>query len=117
MNFNFKSGKNKITINGEDYVGGNLTIKGDKVIIDGKVVKENLIGDVTLVVTGDVETVSTNSGSVHIINGEVKTASTMSGDLICGNILGNAKTMSGDITCNKIYGKAETMSGDIYKGE
>lgn len=115
MNFSFKSNKGKITINEQDYVGGNMYINGDKVIIDGEVVMESLVGDINITVHGDVNRLETGSGNATVY-GNVETASTMSGDLFCEVVNGNAKTMSGDINSKVIHGKAKTMSGDInYK--
>lgn len=110
MKINMKS-SGSININGKDFVGRNVVINGDKVIIDG-VTQDQAIGHlVNITVHGDVDKIENEYGTVTANN--VGTIKTMSGDVKCGDVSGSASTMSGDITCGNIAGSASTMSGNI----
>ncbi|AUR89145.1 hypothetical protein NVP1121O_117 [Vibrio phage 1.121.O._10N.286.46.C4] len=113
MNITMKSSKGVVTIDGKSFSGKNVVISGDKVVIDGVTQEGSLVGDVTVTVTGDVETLSTQSGNVNADKvGSVKTAS---GDVTCGDVSTSVSTMSGDVRCKSIFGSVKTMSGDIIQ--
>lgn len=102
-----------LTINGRSYSGNDITINGDKVIVDG--VEQAAITDQTLIIQGDVVTVSSESGRITVngnVNGSVKT---MSGSVDCGNVSGNVNTMSGKVSARDIGGSVSTMSGAITR--
>lgn len=104
-----------VTIDGRTFNGRNVTIQGDKVIVDGEEQTGSLIGPVTVVVNGNADSVETTSGTVRI-TGSAGRVKTMSGDVHCGDVQGDVGTMSGDVTCAAIAGNAKTMSGDIVGG-
>ena len=119
-----------ISINGVSYKGGNISIIGNKVIIDGKdqtpdskEIKIEVNGDIEelsvdyaseISIKGNVDNVRTSSGDVTI-NGVVKNnIQTSSGDVeIDGDVTGGINTSSGDVKCGKVSGNVRTMSGDI----
>jgi hypothetical protein len=113
MNINL-TGRGRVVIDGKEFTGRNVKIDGNKVIIDGEVQDGELIGDVSIKVFGNVETLNTTSGDVTARNvGSIKTTS---GDVECGNVSGSISTMSGDVDCEDISGDVSTMSGDVsYK--
>ena len=106
-----------VSINGVEYRGGNISISGDKVIIDG-VVQDGtqLIGPIEVNVFGNIEKLVTSSGDVKV-DGGIGNIMTSSGDVeISGNVSGNVQTSSGDVRCGSIGGNVNTVSGDIVGG-
>ncbi len=105
-----------ISVNGKTYSGNSCELINDELYIDGKLVDNIDDKEITINITGDVETLKTTSGKVTV-NGDVKNnVRTMSGDVkIKGNVSGNINTMSGDVRCKDIGGNVSTMSGDISK--
>lgn len=105
-------GGSTVSINGREFSGRNISIVGDKVVIDGVEQSQSLVGPISVVVHGNAESVETSSGSVEVAGaaGRVKT---MSGNVHCGDVSGDVGTMSGNINCHKVAGNAKTMSGDI----
>jgi len=105
-----------VNIDGHSYSGQNVSINNGKVVIDGVVQEQSLIGPVTVIVTGDIESLASGSGNVDV-TGNCGSVSTMSGDFTGrGNVTGNVKTMSGDVrVTGHIGGDVETMSGDIIQ--
>ena len=104
-----------IKINQKTYRGRNIQISGNRVIIDGKEVKDEDQKIINITVEGDLEKLNVESAETVIVKGNVNgDAKTMSGDLeVGGDVTGNVKTMSGDVRCGNIGGKVKTMSGDI----
>lgn len=100
-----------INIDGRLFTGNNVSVNNGKVTVDGVVQDGELIGNIDIVVHGDVINIENECGTVTA--NEVGEISTTSGDIKCGNVAGSAKTMSGDINCGNIGGNAKTMSGDI----
>lgn len=109
------TGGSSVTIDGRTFSGRSISINGDKVVIDGVEQDGTLVGPISVVVNGNVESVETGSGKVEV-SGTVGRVKTMSGDVRCGNVSGDVGTMSGDVTCGAISGSAKTMSGDIIGG-
>lgn len=101
----------KVTIDGKSFTGSNISINNNKVIVDGVVQDGELIGDVNVVVHGDVELLENTSGTIKAGNvGQVKT---VSGDVDCCDVSGNVQTVSGDVNCGNINGSVKTVSGDV----
>ncbi|WP_441280639.1 hypothetical protein [Tardiphaga sp. 862_B3_N1_1] len=112
MKINLSQGS-RITINGVEYSGRNVTITNGRVTVDGKEQEPALQrGPITIAVAGNVETLDLVSGKVEI-SGNAGTVSSASGDIQCGNVAGNAETLSGDIHCHAIGNNATSMSGNI----
>lgn len=116
MNINMGS-CNKVTINGVEYSGNNVSVRGDKIIIDGKEIMSTDISTVfNISVEGNVASIDNSSGTVTC--NDAGSVSTQSGDVVVsGSVNGNVETMSGDVTvAGHIKGNTETMSGDIITG-
>jgi hypothetical protein len=115
--FRGKNSNATVNINGQSYSGHNVSINNGKVVIDGVVQEQSLIGPISVVVHGNVDKVETSSGDVTVLD-VVGSVETMSGDVSCtGDIGGYVATMSGDVTAaGHIGGNVETMSGDIIQG-
>lgn len=113
MHFNMKgSTVNGVTIDGVSFAGKNISITGNgKVVVDGVEQAGSLIGDVNVIVDGDIDRLEVVSGSITAKN--VSSVKTTSGDVECADVSGSVSTMSGDIDCRSIGGSVSTMSGDI----
>jgi hypothetical protein len=111
MNINMSSNNSVVLIGGKKYEGKNIQINGDQVIIDGKTQEDSLVGNINVVVHGNIESLEHNSGNITAEN--IETLNTISGDVECGNVSGNIKTVSGDVECGNVSGNVKTVSGDI----
>jgi hypothetical protein len=112
MNIFRTKGASRVTIDGIDFVGGNISINGTKVIVDGVEQDGELLGDVQIIVHGDAQSIETTKGNVSV-QGKATSVKTMSGDVTCGDVSGSVGTMSGDVTCGSVGGSIKSMSGDI----
>lgn len=113
MNLSMKNGK--VTIDGRDFVGRNVVINGDgDVIVDGVKQAGSLVGNISIVVHGDVESISNGSGDIKV-SGSAGAVKTVSGDVECGDVGGSVQTVSGDIGCGVVHGSVKTVSGDVRK--
>ena len=86
-----------IKINGKSYIGKNVVINGDKIIIDGKEQEEELESIIHVTIEGNVEKIENERGSVY-----------------CEDV-GSINVGSGDINCDDVGGSVTTMSGDISR--
>lgn len=111
MKISMKNGD--VVIDGRSFTGRNITINGDKVIVDGVTQEGTLVGNITVTVNGDVDQLSTTSGKVYATT--VTSVKTVSGDVRCQDVHGNVQTVSGDVDCTKILGSVKTTSGDINR--
>lgn len=110
MNINM-SGNGRVVIDGREFKGNNIQIKDNKVIVDGRTQKGELVGDINVTVHGDVELLKNGSGNVNALNvGELTTGS---GDVKCGDVSGNIRTGSGDVICGCVGGSIRTGLGDV----
>lgn len=110
------NGSGSVTIDGRSFSGRSISIVGNKVVIDGVEQDGELVGPVSVVVNGNVESIDNGSGRVEV-TGSAGRIKTMSGDVHCGAVTGDVGTMSGDVTCGHISGSVKTMSGDIRNSD
>ena len=103
-----------ININGKIYSGDIIIVSGNKVVIDGKEIKEeSKVMNITI--DGNIDTLSVDACEKISVTGSVENLKTMSGDVeVTGDVNGSIKTMSGDIRCKYCCGSVQTLSGDIY---
>lgn len=103
-----------ITINGKriNVAGRNVSIRNDRVIVDGKDVTPDS-REIHIHVDGDVERLEADVAHSIEVSGAAGCVVTQSGDVDCGEVKGNVSTMSGDIDCEAVDGDVATMSGDI----
>jgi len=105
-----------VNIDGRDFSASkDIVINGQNVWVDGVKQEGTLIGDVKIIVNGDVEVIDGAVASVEV-TGECHTVKTMSGSVSCGDVKGNVSTMSGSVRCGEIGGSVSTMSGNINRG-
>ena len=102
---------NNVIINGQtiNCSGNNITIQNGKVIVDGKVIKSDLCGDVKVVVNGDVNKLNC-SGSVEV-HGNCGSIDCSGSCKIDGDVNGNIDA-SGSVTCGKVSGDIDA-SGSV----
>lgn len=93
-----------VSINGKVYKGNNLSIAGNKVIIDGVEITDGEViqaKEIKIEIYGDVNNVETVSADV-VVSGNVQNVKTVSGDVkVFGDVTSNIKTISGDIINKK----------------
>ncbi len=110
MNVTMKNGR--ITIDGREFTGKNVRIDGDgQVIIDGVVQQGNLVGPISVQISGDVESLQ-GCGDVTV-TGNCGSVKSVSGDVRCADVLGDLQTVSGDVNCKSVAGNVKTVSGDV----
>ena len=120
-----------ITINGNTFIGNNVTIKNNKVIVDGKEVTFEDAKEINITVTGDIDDLKVDACNKVFVGGSVKSLATTSGDVevnkdvtgnikttsgdiqVGGNAGGDVETISGDVTCGAVAGNIKTISGDV----
>ena len=90
-----------VSINGKTFQGHNISIGGNKVIIDGieQTDSEFNCQVINIEINGDV-------GSIHSEAADVT---------VSGSVTGSIKTSSGDIECGDVQGDVSSMSGDIRR--
>ena len=102
-----------IKVNGVIYSGNNLTIRNNKILIDGKDVTVDA-KQINISIEGNVEKLEVDSCEKVSITGDVGNVKTLNGDVdISGDVKGSVQTMSGDVDCRNINGSVSTMSGDV----
>lgn len=129
-NNNIQSGSN-IVINGKYISGKSISIKDNKVIVDGLEVKPEQLEDtknVHIEVKGDITAIEiygkgnitcNNVGSIQLDSGKISckdiggNLGIVNGNVFCGNITGHVDSVSGDINASSIGGDVETVSGNI----
>lgn len=107
----------QITINDRQFVGSNISVVGNEVMVDGiRVDIGNLesLSPIVVTVDGDADSVYTQSGDVSVsgnVSGDIRTQSgTVQVD---GTAHGDVNTMSGDVTVHGSIQRVKTMSGDV----
>ncbi|MNG23098.1 hypothetical protein D3C84_1076620 [compost metagenome] len=101
-----------MTINGITYTGKNISVDGNRVVVDGVEQAVPVTGPVSVVVNGNPTSVETAAGRVQV-TGNVGSVRTMSGHVDSGDINGDVTTMSGDVSCKVHTGDTKTVSGNI----
>lgn len=103
-------------INNIQIAGRSLTIKDNKIFIDGKKI-DTEEKQIYVSVEGNVDKIDIGYCNELIISGEVKEIYSSAADIKCQNVKGNIETASGDVECKDITGNVSTMSGDVKCGK
>ena len=113
FNKKIKSFMNSITINNESFIceGNNIVSVNGKIIVDGKVIKEGLTGNVTIHFNGDLASLTCADA---VINGNVQ-GDVNAADIKCGNVGGNVS--GADVRCTEVHGKITAASVKIKKNK
>lgn len=101
-----------VIINGNRFVGDNITIKNNKVLIDGKDMTPDA-KEINITVEGNVEDLDVDYCNTLQVTGNVNTLRSGSGDVTCNDVHNGVQTGSGDVDCNNINGYVQTGSGDV----
>ena len=105
----------RVTVNGVTYTGNRSVAVGNgRVVIDGKDVTPDA-KQISIAVHGNVERLQVDSCEKISVTGDVGSVSTQTGDVdVGGNISGSVQTQTGDVDCaGSIGGKDSTQTGDI----
>lgn len=107
--------RSTVSINGEIYSGQTVEMVNGKVYVDNVLQKREkpFIGDISIQVNGDVDSIETGSGNVTAQS--VTSISTGSGNVKCHDVMDSVSTMAGNVRCNHVHGNITTMSGKISK--
>lgn len=112
-------------INGKEVPGRNISVRGNRVLVDGKDVTETVLGGsakdknvvvLKVTITGNVAgDVTTTSGDIAVQGSIERDARSTSGDIVVErDIKGSAASTSGDIKVEgNIEGSASTISGNV----
>ena len=93
--------------------GRNIIVSGNKVLIDGIDVTPDA-KEIKIEVQGDIDKLEVDNCESILVIGNVKSLSTLSGDVnIKGNVEGTVSSVSGDVRCNNVGGSVQTVSGNI----
>lgn len=103
-----------VTIDGRTFSGRSIQINGDKVVVDGVVQSGSLVGDISVTVNGDCQSVENSTGDVRVI-GVTGSIRTSTGDVYCDDVGGDVTTSTGDVQCGNVAGSVRTSTGDISK--
>lgn len=105
----------QVIINDKAYIGKQISITKNGIIVDGEVVHCD-DKKINIQVNGNIDSLDVSACDKISVYGEVGKIKTQSGDVrVKGPVAGDVKTMSGDVTCGNVSGKVKTMSGDITK--
>lgn len=109
----------KIVINGKEYLGKHVEVKGGKIIVDNVLQEQSAnTGNISVKVYGNVSHLTTVSGDVTVEGDVSYNVTTTSGDVHCRDVRGSVETISGDVSCSTVYQDIHTVSGSIsYKKE
>lgn len=104
-----------IVIGNTTFNGRSVSISGNRVIIDGIDVTDKLPEQkqYKIEVNGNLEKLKVDACQTISVTGNVDTISTQSGDVDCGDVNGPISTMSGDVDCGNVSGSISTMSGNV----
>ena len=103
-----------IEINGLKITGSNITVSGNKAIVDGKEVKGlEEQKNITINVTGDITNLQSGNGNVSV-KGFVGSVETVNGEIsIEGGVTHSVKTVNGDVRCGSVGGSVSSVNGSI----
>src|SRR5690606_37102809 len=100
-------------IDGKTFIGRNIQINNGKVIVDGDTQNGELVGDVNVVVNGDVDILNNTNGKVEANN--IGQVTTTNGDVICDKINVDVRTIKCNIKSKAISGRLISVNGDICR--
>lgn len=105
-------------VNGKTYKGNNISVINGVVYIDGKVVDKSNVGTtnpIIINIKGNVNTITTTSGTVTVTEGCARNIKTTSGDINVGDggVSGEVSSVSGDVTVYGHVNNVSTISGNI----
>ena len=107
-----------IIINNMKFSGQNVSISGNRIMINGKDITNEIVDakEYNITINGNCENLSCDEANQVEVKGSVNELKTMSGKVsVGGNVNGNVKTMSGNVSCKNIDGNVKTMSGNISR--
>ncbi|WP_250518440.1 hypothetical protein [Caballeronia sp. ATUFL_M1_KS5A] len=104
-----------ITLNGVTYTGNHVSVRGGRVLVDGKNVSAGEATRITLEVHGDLQAFQADNCDTVAVHGAVGVVSTVSGNVTCGDVGGAVSTVSGNVNCGDIAGEVRTTCGSVSR--
>lgn len=104
-----------ITVNGQTFVGNNVSVVNGEVIIDGKKVAAPEGKVINITVQGDIESLKVDRGSVNV-TGSVGSVDVTQGDVECGGVKGKVEIDQGNLECGDIFGDVSVNMGNVVAG-
>lgn len=121
----------KIIINGQSFVGRNVSMINSQVVIDGRRVDIGEAKDIRITIEGDlgsltldhgIVNISGNCGDIRVGQGNVNTAADVKGEVHvdqgkveCQDVYSDVHVDMGNIKASTIHGSARTKMGNITK--
>lgn len=101
-----------IEINGVKYSGQNITVRNNKIVIDG-VDQTPDSKEITVIVEGDIDSIQNDKGKIEV-KGYVRFVDSVNGDVhVHGGVDAGVKTINGNVTCGFVNGPVSTVNGNI----
>jgi len=104
-----------ITVNGQTFVGNNVSVVNGEVIVDGKKVAAPEGKVINIAVQGDIESLKVDRGSVNV-TGSVGSVAVTQGDVECGGVKGKVEIDQGNLECGDIFGDVSVNMGNVVAG-
>lgn len=104
-----------ITINRKSFQGKNLSMLGDKIYIDGKLITgDDNQKEINITVDANIESLHIDyCNNLHVI-GDCQSVVSKNGDiLIKGNVIGDVINKNGNIICRDVAGNVDNKNGTI----
>lgn len=95
-----------VTINGKTYQGSRVVVKEGLVIVDGKVVEEQTLGALTIVVNGTLEQLQSDRSV--LVDGDIKGSVSASGTVKAQTIHGDVEA-TGSVKAGQIHGAVQAV--------
>lgn len=105
-----------ITVNGQTFVGNNVSVVNGEVIVDGKKVAAPEGKVINIAVQGDIESLKVDRGSVNV-TGSVGSVAVSQGDVeSIGGVKGKVEIDQGNLECGDIFGDVSVNMGNVVAG-
>ena len=105
-----------VVINGRVFQGNNVSIAGEKIIIDGKAQSTSYYDEkeIIIVINGNAENVSCEVGNITVQGYVSKNVKNTNGNIeIGGDVGGDVKNTNGSISCGNVAGDIDTTNGSV----
>lgn len=102
-----------IFVNEKSYVGRNISVRNNRIIINGVDVTPKDTLKVDIRVDGNIEVVDVDCCDKIDVTGYVKSLRATSSDIKCGDVKNGIVITSGNVNCDSVVGNIKTTSGEV----
>lgn len=102
-----------IIVNGRSYVGRNVSMVNGDVYIDGKLMETPVERDILIQITGDIEKLELDRGSIEVTGSVVNLLSKAGNVEVGGDVKGEATVRQGNLECNDIFSTVSVDMGNV----